>query len=242
MKIFSLMSFVAGLLLLTGCTFTETLSLNEDGGGKLSVKMDASELMSLAGTEMGEDLSEKIDTVIVFKDILENQKDSISKLPLEDQQRLLALKPYNIHIYLDEPNKKFFYDVYLNFNEVSEADKIFEVYNHLSEAGGTVDNEDGGIKQESIKVNYSYKNKVFKRKAYIADIALHQRELDSLQGSEMILEATTYKLDYSFPRKIKSVSNQDALVGEDGKTLMYEVGYMDYFKNPEILDIEVILE
>src|SRR5690606_17306687 len=123
---------------------------------------------------------------------------------------------------------------------VSEANNLSEVLNRLNETA-TEESEGSGMKTESIKVNYSYNNKIFKRDAYIADKTWHQRELDSLGEMEMFLGGMSYTINYTFENKIKSCNIDEATISEDKKSVTYEVSYLDYFKNPDLLDIEIAL-
>lgn len=59
---------------------------------------------------------------------------------------------------------------------------------------------------------------------------------------EMMLSGTMYKLNYSFPRKILSTSQAGATFSLDSKTLYFQVDYLEYLKNPYLLDIEVVLD
>ena len=56
------------------------------------------------------------------------------------------------------------------------------------------------------------------------------------------MSGITYKVKYTFPRKIKSTSVEDATFSLDGKTLELQRNFIDYMKNPDVLDIEVVLE
>ena len=70
-------------MLTISCQFSEELTLNEDGSGKMSIKFDGSEIMKIGGEKVSENKEEDVDTLIVFKEFLEEHKDSISKLPLD---------------------------------------------------------------------------------------------------------------------------------------------------------------
>lgn len=223
----------------TSCSFTETMTFSKDGSGRLSLQLDFSEAMAFSGDEIANDASENIDTTFAFRDILIEKKDSIAQLPFAEQERLKKLEAYQIHILMNNETKKFIYDIFIDFNDVSQASNLSDVLNNIN---GTATEEGGGMKTESVKVNYSYKNNVFKRDAYITDKELHQRELDSLSGMEMFLGGMTYGINYSFESNIKSCNIDEATISEDRKSLTYEVGYLDYFKNPDILDMEIVLE
>ena len=56
------------------------------------------------------------------------------------------------------------------------------------------------------------------------------------------MSGISYKLKYTFPKKIKKTSAEDATFSLDGKTLELERGFVEYLKNPDVLDIEVELE
>ena len=61
---------------LISCQFTETMTLNEDGSGQMSIEMDLSEMMAI-GNEMSKDSTlVKTDTIISFKDIFREKKDN----------------------------------------------------------------------------------------------------------------------------------------------------------------------
>ena len=58
----------------------------------------------------------------------------------------------------------------------------------------------------------------------------------------LMFGSSTYKLNYHFPKPIKSVSNETAMFSADRKTVTIEYGFMDYIANPEALNLEVVLE
>ncbi|MCR9182911.1 MAG: hypothetical protein NXH73_08290 [Flavobacteriaceae bacterium] len=231
----------------TSCEFTETLVLNADGSGEMKVQMDASAMIammsSMGNEEENAKMNDKIDTTFYFRDILADKKDSIATLPIEQQERLKKLEAYGVHVSMDTEAEKMVYDIFINFNSINEADNLFDAFNQINNTGVNSTSEtEQSPSQESVKVRYSFENNVFKRDAYIADVELHKAEMDSLKGMEMMLGGTLYKLNYTFPKKIKSTTQEDATFSGDRKTLFYQVEYLDYLKNPDLMDIEVVLE
>ena len=79
-------------MLLMGCQFSEELNLKEDGTGKITFQFDGSELMQMGGDKITEGREEVIDTLIVFKQFLEEKKDSIATLPIDQQEKLKKLE------------------------------------------------------------------------------------------------------------------------------------------------------
>lgn len=247
-KFFFLLTLV--VLFFTGCQFSENIYINEDGTGKMSFTMDASELMKMAGDEMAQDGEKSIDSIIHFKDFLESKKDSISKLSAEEQEKLKNLEPFSMHMKMDSKEQTMVFDLFTDFNSVSELDDLFKAMNNVSnlQGKGGVDQNDSSnpfsaiANENGSELSYSLKNNLFKRETKVKDQEMYQTLVDSMGDLSPILSSSTYKLNYHFPRKIKSVSNEDAMFSEDKKTMTLEFNFMDYLKNPELLNLEVELE
>jgi hypothetical protein len=138
------------------------------------------------------------------------------------------------------------YDISTNFKNISEANDIL---NGLEQAGNLIPNPDANteIKKEEdspeiVGVNYSFEKGIFKRDAYIKDEKLHQQQVDSMKQAEAFMGSSNYVLKYTFPKKIKKTSNPDATFSEDKKTVSIQAPFLEYFKNPDLLDLEVELE
>ncbi|MDC7997544.1 hypothetical protein [Gilvibacter sediminis] len=247
MKVFSkLLMLLIGLVMIS-CNFTEQMTMNEDGSGRLSVNFDASELMGMAGEMGGGDEDgekEKVDSIIDFKEFIRENKDSIMSLPAKERAEIMAMENFKMRMLIDEEEGVMKFNIFSDFKNVSEANNIndgFNSLNGLMNAGG-----DAGQQQpkndESVKVSYTFENNVFKRDAYIVDAEKYQTQIDSIKSMEMFFSSSSYKLEYTFPRKIKSTNRETATFSNDGKTLYYSVGFMDYMKDPDLMDIEVVLE
>lgn len=233
---------------LISCQFTETMVLNEDGTGRMSLSMDLSEMMAFSG-EMGKDSTlTKQDTIIHFKDIFEEKKDSIAKLSREERKQLKKMENYKIHMVSDPDENKMIMDVFTDFKDVSEANDLMQGYQQAEGyiPGSSSSNKDEDGKKESgsdiMNVSYSFKNGIFKRDAFIVDKEEHRRQVDSMKQAEAFMSSMKYKIKYTFPRKIKNSSAEDATYSLDGKTMELERSFLDYFKDPDVLDIEVELE
>lgn len=242
-KVLGLLAFG---MLLTSCQFTETMVLQEDGTGEMRLSLDLSEIMAMSG-EFGKDSTMvKKDTIISFKDILEERKDSIATLPKAEQERLMTMENYNIQIQMDPEVNNMVMDVFVNFKNVNEANdlmKSFEMTEGMIPGqSANKSSEDQKKDDDVIAVRYNFENGTFTRDAYIKDEALYKQQLDSMQQAESFMSGIRYRLKYTFPRRIKSTSVDDATFSLDGKTVELERGFLEYFKNPDVLDLEVVLE
>ncbi|MCL6273626.1 hypothetical protein M3P19_06370 [Muricauda sp. 2012CJ35-5] len=245
MKTIHKILFLVFTVLLGACNFTEEMYLNEDGTGKLSINFDGSELMEMAGEEMMKSDEKAVDSLISFKDLLEEKKDSIAQLSPEEQAKLKRLEPFNMHMVMNPEEKVMKFDLFSEFTKVEEVNDAFNAFQGASTFGpDNGGDKPGGLGSEepTTEVNYTFDKKTFSRKAKILDEVLFQQGLDSLQGAEMFLSGSTYTLKYHFPRRVKSANVEGATFSADGKTLFLEVGFMELMKNPSALDLEVELE
>jgi hypothetical protein len=254
MKHFFTLIACALMMALTSCQFSENIYINEDGSGKMEFSMDASEMMEMVG-QMGDGESAKgmdkaMDSTIVFKDFIEANRDSIATLSPEEQQKIKALEDFKMHMVMNPETKKMVFDLTTDFKDANDLQDMFKAMNNFSNfqgKGGAPQNApsspfssmgEGG----STDVQYSYDGSVFKRSARIVDQELHQQSIDSLGQSTMMFGSSKYKINYHFPRPVKSFSKEGAMFSEDRKTVTFEVGFIDVLKDPELLDFEVVLE
>ncbi|MBP1838113.1 hypothetical protein [Formosa algae] len=234
------------LLILSSCEFSETIHINENGAGTMSFSFDGSQLMQMGGESMGTD-EKVLDSTVVFKDFLEAKKDSIATLPKDEQERLKALENFKMHMLMDPKTQKMVIDINTDFENVEELEDMFKVLNKANELKETNEAQQTSPlakmgATESSEVSYTYKGNVFKRIVTVVNPELLESTKDSLADAEMILAASTYTLNYHFPKKIKSVSLENAMFSADHKSFSAELSFKEYMTNPESLNVEVILE
>ncbi len=230
---------------LISCQFTETIVFNEDGSGEMSIEMDMGEMMAFGG-ESTDSIATKKDTLIFIKDILEEKKDSISKLPEAEQQKLRRMENYKMRMKMDSDKNELLFNLAVDFKSIEEANNLLEGFGDsmsLMPSTGEdskFDAEEGS--SDAIAVDYSFKRGKFKRNAYIKDEQKHKMQIDSMKGSESWLENMKYTLKYTFPRKIVKSSIDDATYSLDAKTIEVTRSFVAYMKDPNVLDLEVELE
>lgn len=226
------------------CNFTEEIHLKEDGSGKLSINFDGSELMQMAGEEMAKTNEKAVDSIISFKELLEERKDSIAQLPPEEQAKLKRLEPFDLRMVMNPDEKVMTFDLFSDFSDISEMNDAFNTFQEASLLGPGSAKQPTPVpaSEQSTEVNYTFAKNKFTRTAKIIDEALFQQSMDSLQGAEMFLSGSTYTLKYHFPKRVKSTTAENATFTADGKTMIYEVSFLELMKNPSLLDLEVELE
>lgn len=85
-------------------------------------------------------------------------------------------------------------------------------------------------------VRFSYDGKTFTRQSK----SLTQTKTDSIpSGMSQFTKMMTIKLEYHFPKPIKTCSIEDATFSLDRKTVYVEVPYIEAFTNPEKYNLTV---
>ena len=119
---------VIGVLVLTSCQFTETMVINEDGSGRMSVSVDLKEMMAFSNEMGGDSTMVKMDTIVRMKNFIAEKKDSIAQLSPEEQAKIAKLAPYEIRTLMDPETEEMFVDIYTNFSSVSEANDLMNAF------------------------------------------------------------------------------------------------------------------
>ena len=241
-----LLCLFACMLTLASCQFTETMVMNEDGSGTMTVEVNLNEMMAFGGAAVADSVAMKIDTIISMKQFLEEKKDSIATLSAAQQRELKNLENFNIHMKVDSETSEMVYDISTHFKSISEANDILSglgpVGNLMPDPDANTQIERKDDSPDFIGTAYSFENGIFMRDAYIQDERQHQQQMDSMKQAEAFMGESNYTLKYTFPRKIKTASSNDATFSEDRKTVILQKPFLEYLKNPDVLDLEVELE
>ena len=240
-KLSSLLTLLL-LVLTTSCNFTESIEIKEDGSGTMNFGMDGSQIMAMAGDEIAkEGQEERIDSTFSFKDLFAAKKDSIAKLPLDQQEKLKRLENMTVKMLMDSKTSEFKIDMITNFKNASE---LKDMMNNLNEIKNMNKKEYAGADKSPFEskalVNYSYDGKKFIRKVTLpADM---EAVSDSLAMYMEVFEGSSYVLSYKFPKKIKSVSNKAAVISDDKKSLTLGFTLSEYYTDPKSMNLEVTFE
>lgn len=232
--------------ILASCQIRETMILNEDGSGKMSLSIDLNEMMAFSQATEADSTRVNVDTIVRMKDVLVQKKDSIAQLTKENQEELKRLENFNFRSMVNYDTNEMLMDVFLDFKDISEADELMNAFQQsgafMKGLGNEVDLEDDDDSSDVVAVKFQYKKGKFIRDAYIVDKEKHRVQMDSMKQAESFLKGMTYRLEYTFPNRIKSASIQDAKLSLDGKTIEIQRSFVEYMRNPDILDLEVELE
>lgn len=241
------MKFIKAFLLLflvSSCQVTETITINADGSGTIeAVELrEENSYMQLAGDQYSrEDVFQ--DTTYIFKDYIKKYNETFLKYQLAEQQLFEKYQNVKVQIKKSSFEKEFRTVFNQNFNTVSE---IADLYKTEDYADDIRNNYALTAENHYYKIEYNFKEKVFRRLVSITNPIEFQNAKDwfaNMDPKYKSLKLTqTYTLRYHFPGKIKSVSNEKAILSSDKKSLILEFQLSECLQNPEMTSLEVVLE
>ena len=249
MKLYKLLSFSFLLATLTSCTFTENIYVNDKGTGKFSLDMDGSALMEMAGdqvgSQMGASAKKDIDSTFTFKQLFEEKKDSIAKMSPELQKELKKLENFVVNTKMSTEKKQFLMVLSTDFKNVNELQDVLQAASTLQklDGAGSQTSAFSSSFENNSTLSYTYDGKKFSRKAIIEKPKADGKTADSgADMSKMIFSSSNYIVKYHFPKKIKKVSNPNALFSDDRKSITIQYPFTDYMENPDKLNFDVEFE
>ena len=141
-KLFVNLSFIFVLaLVLKSCSFKEKIYVNPDGSGSMAFHMDASQLMKLAGDEFTES-DKSFDSIMDFKTLLDEKRDSIAGLPADQQAKFKALEKFRLKMKMMPEEQEMSFTLMTDFDKASELTDMFSEMSNLQGLGDTPNPED----------------------------------------------------------------------------------------------------
>lgn len=171
-------------------------------------------------------------------------------------------KKVNMRINVNEPKGIFDMKMYFDFKNAKEITYFHENLNKLggeSDAAGLGGEDanplggmggifkmlggDNGLMKGNNK--WKFKKRTFSRSTTQVDmdkVELSDEEQQQLDMMKMMFASATWKTVYNFPRKVKSVDNNNSSISKNGKTVTTSVGLIDLMEGKANLDEKVKLK
>lgn len=250
---------------LTSCNVTESIVFNENGSGQFLITYEMGDAMKAMTEAMGGEKpdsekkkNEKImDTTMVFADIMETYKDSVAALPKDKRLAMEAVKDMFMNMKMNEEEGIMNMGIGLNFSSIEDLKDINEkikkaqsLNSQGDQVGAMKDNSPLGnfMGSDDNKVSYNFTKIGFTRvtkidiaegKAEDAEEELFDETNESNQEYMDYFENAYYTVKLTFPKAVKSVSVEGAEFSKDRKTVTYKTNWVEYLKNPMLLDVNV---
>ena len=237
--------FLYFLLLLTvSCQVTETLHLNSDGSGSIEVVelRDENSYMQLVKEDYSKEDIFK-DTTYVFSDYFQKYSETFNRTAQEDQAVYKKYSNVIVHSKKSSYDKEFRTTISQNFQKATE---IVDLYKTEDYADNIKNNYALSAEEHYNKVRYDYTDNHFSRIVKITDSTHFKNQVDKIEQYKTYYKGyklvQNFQLKYYFPRKILSVSNPLVTISADRKSLSLQLLLTDCLQNPEITNLEVVLE
>lgn len=166
-------SLIPILLLLGSCNVSERIVFDEDMGGRYESVIDLSQMMTLGSHARPADPekeTQKMDTLVVFNDILETYRDSIAALPAEQRKKMEALKDMSMQMKMDEENGEMVMIIAKDFKEFKDIERIsydmdaaFDSAKKTTPNGAQATQGPAGEMMSMDKVIYTFTDNTFRR-------------------------------------------------------------------------------
>ncbi len=245
---------------LTSCEIVQEIRFNKDGSGKYSLGFDMSEMMKMgASKDSGE--VKQLDTIIKFKDFLEEKKDSIKKLDKAQQKKLALLKAYDLYIKADTVSSQLKMNIGYEFMDIEDMNDFAKKLDgqdikeldffkgQLKDKVSKEETEEGseGKKKEMIDFNEvfvtAFSSSLFSRKiSEKAKKEAEQKKDTTMTADNPMSNLIKFKQRYIFPYKISKLNNNNAKILSDFKGVEIEANLYEMTNNPTFFDVEVAFE
>lgn len=223
--------------------------MNEDGSGTFSYGFDMSPMFKLGMKESDSTkVSKVIDTTFTFKDMLAKIKDSISKLPdankeklemLEkEKEKLKILENFKVSMKINEEKQQFEYSMAIDFPSGTDFKTIATPAESLEALAATDKKRLGALSmapkpEEKSSATIFYDGKVFIKNVTPSkdDKKVKKKKESKKEKSddpfskkmEEMIKECKYTAEYQFPKKIKTISLKNAVIAQDRKSFTVEV-------------------
>lgn len=230
-------------VLLASCEVVETININPDNSGTIMVDMHRNEnsYMQIAGEQYAKETIFK-DTTYVFQDYIEKYNGNFVKYTATEQELFNKYRNVKVHIKKSSFDKDFRTIISQDFINVEKVADLSKTENYISDI---VHNYALTAEEHYYNIKYTLKDNQFNRVVTITNDVIFEREKKILESYNKIYDLNlvqSYLLKYHFPRKIKSVSNANAIISSDRKSVELKFSILDFLKNPVNTNLEVVLE
>ena len=232
------------LAFLSSCQVTETITIKPDGSGTIALTRlrDEQSYMQVAGEKYNSE-EKFVDTTYVFSEYINKYAENFVRLPNAEKEIFNKFKDVKVHIKKSSFEKEFKNTISQAFDKI---EAVADLYKTEEYADDIENNYALAAEEHYYSINYTYDGRVFKRIVKITDAVELKKQQDMIEGYKTQLSkfkiTQPYMLKYHFPRKIMTVSNTNAKISEDKKSLELQFLIMDCLQNPESTNLEVILE
>jgi len=232
------------IITLYSCQVTETIHLTPDGSGSILVEeiRDEQSYHLIAGENYSKD--EKFeDTTYVFQNYVKKYAETFAKLTPFEKSVYEKYFPVEVKIKKSSYEKEFRTQLSQEFKTISAVADLYKTEDY---ADNIQNNYALSAEEHYYSVAFSFDGTRFERIVKITDpIELKKQQEELATIKERITTfplKQNFELRYNFPKPIQSVSNPKAIIQSDKKSLVLTFSLIEAITNPELTNLEVVLE
>lgn len=253
-KLVSILS-ISLLFALSSCSVYEDIYFLEDGGVKYQMSIDGSSILSIApDMSSGINASFPSDSIIYFSQLIKDSLKSVSITP-EMEKELNNIASLYLKIDNDIDNKKFSISINGDFDNILAFNNAFASMVNLK---AMMNNAKALATENQIPIESFYEQtgldwdgKLMKRVLIPVKTGGRSEENESDMGDlAMKMDGSLNELftqgkmvvKYHFPKTVKEISNPNATLSQDGKTVIIEYSGSAFIKPSNDFAIEIVTE
>lgn len=241
--------FLIAAVTLISCQITERFYLNENGSVKYETELNFSEMMGFIYDEASKDSLRQIgefpiDTLISFTE-LENF-DQMSSDSISDAERefMKSMDKTNVRMVMNDSEGKMLIGI-----EEKNIESFNAYLKKLNQSLAKLEKEDpkaaGELAQSGMmkSLEIKFDGKSFQRISKNQMTGLFDELDDSTaDATRQMMNMFEYKMEYHFPKRVKSSTLENATFSIDGKTMTVDVPMSELMDNPEKYNFTVEFE
>jgi hypothetical protein len=232
------------MMVLNSCAVMEQIVFQENGSGTIEItaKRDEKSYFKINpnGYNAEDDFLEESWT---FEEVIKSNSENFSRLTIADKavyNKFIGAQYYSKKNSAEKDYKNITSMNFVTAQDIPDLYKITDYEDNIKK------NYALSAEKHDASVNYFFDGNHFSRKAFVTNNDFHNERLIDIEKWKTYLKGIevvkSYTLSYSFARKIKSVSNPKAVIGNENKTVTVTFDIFEALKNPEITNLDVFLE
>ena len=236
--------FAFFVIALQSCQVTETIHINPDGSGSITIEKlrDEQSYQLLAGENYSKEEKYE-DTTYVFKDYAKKYGETFTKLTPFEKSVYEKHFPVEVKIKKSSYEKDFRTQLSQQFKTLSEVADLYKTEDY---ADNIQNNYALSAEKHYYSVLFLFDGNCFKRIVAITNLEELKKRQEKLVEIKKRIKTFPFKLSfelrYHFPKPILSVSNAKAIISADRKSLVLTFPLIEAVNNPESTNLEVGLE
>ncbi|MEM7374326.1 MAG: hypothetical protein AAF587_37375 [Bacteroidota bacterium] len=201
------------LIPLTSCLdIKEKITLKRNGSGTYSIKVDMEEMMSMLQGFMSQDETGELNIFDTMDSTLREQVIQLRSVPGLTN--------------VSHQSENFTFRISYDFDKV-------ETLNEALSSGGSLGGNMGGLLPENIETGpaYHWTRKSFERRQESIQDFFEESDDDEMASmmsmAKMMMAEATYQIVYDMPGRVKKMTNSEAKLSSDKKTVSLDLALLD---------------